>query len=117
MDTERRITVIDLLRHGKCEGGEIYRGTTDVALSEEGWQQMNRAIGSAQHFPWDHIISSPLKRCLEFSKSVSANSGTHVSVEKGLREMHFGEWEGRTMTDVWGKRHWAGKSLCAGSHP
>lgn len=101
MDTERRTTVIDLLRHGKCEGGEIYRGTTDVALSEEGWQQMNRAVGTAEHFPWDHIVSSPLKRCLEFSRSVSATSGAQVSVVKGLREMHFGEWEGRTMADVW----------------
>ena len=26
---------IDLLRHGACEGGEIFRGSTDVALSEE----------------------------------------------------------------------------------
>jgi len=103
MDKEHNVTVVDLLRHGRCEGGEIYRGTTDVALSEEGWQQMSQAVGPEKQFPWDHIISSPLKRCLEFSRSISANSSMQIAVIDGLRELHFGEWEGRSIADVWEK--------------
>ena len=33
-------TVVDLLRHGECEGGAIFRGSLDVALAEHGRARM-----------------------------------------------------------------------------
>ncbi len=55
-------TTIDLLRHGACEGGEIFRGSSDVALSEQGWQQMRAAIAD-ETAPWQAVVSSSLQRC------------------------------------------------------
>ena len=50
-----KTTTIDLLRHGQCEGGEIFRGSTDVALSEAGWQQMRHATQEEDN--WDRVIT------------------------------------------------------------
>ena len=38
------VTTVDLLRHGESEGGEIFRGSIDVPLTEMGWQQMQSAV-------------------------------------------------------------------------
>ena len=42
-----RVTTIDFLRHGECEGGNIYRGSTDVVLSRCGYRQMERVTDAA----------------------------------------------------------------------
>lgn len=94
-------TRIDLLRHGECEGGEIFRGSTDVALTDLGWEAMQAQLERRQPVPWRRIISSPLKRCLAFSRANAEASGLPLVVEPGLREMHFGEWEGRTYAEIW----------------
>ncbi|CAA0082980.1 Putative phosphoserine phosphatase 2 [Zhongshania aliphaticivorans] len=86
-------TQIDLLRHGACEGGEIFRGSTDVALSELGWQQMHDKVATMGP-NWDHIVSSPLQRCQRFAETLASEQKTPVTVCNDLREMHFGDWEG-----------------------
>ena len=87
-------TRIDLLRHGACEGGEIFRGSTDVALSELGWQQMRDKVVSMGDTRWDNILSSPLKRCHRFAEMLATERDTPMTVRDELREMHFGDWEG-----------------------
>ncbi len=60
--------VVDLLRHGACAGGEIYRGRSDVALSELGLKQMQAAVLGLH---WQSIISSPLQRCDKFAQGLA----------------------------------------------
>ncbi|WP_372864408.1 histidine phosphatase family protein [Spongiibacter sp.] len=84
---------IDLLRHGACEGGEIFRGSTDVALSAQGWGQMRDKVAAVSD-GWDRIISSPLQRCVRFAEELSEQRGIALSVDDNLREIHFGDWEG-----------------------
>ncbi|HHO59588.1 MAG TPA: histidine phosphatase family protein, partial [Thiotrichales bacterium] len=60
-------TCIDVIRHGEPEGGRRYRGhSVDDPLTEKGWLQMRSAV--PENPPWQHIISSPLVRCLDFSR-------------------------------------------------
>ena len=92
-------TTIDLLRHGACEGGEIFRGATDSALTPEGWQQMAAAL--APHNGWQQIVSSPLQRCAHFAERFALDRHLPFSLEPGLREIHFGVWEGREISAVW----------------
>jgi len=94
-------TEITLLRHGKCEGGQIFRGSTDVPLSEEGFQQMRDACVDGQ---WDYIVSSPLTRCRVFAEELAQQQGIPLDVDDELREMSFGEWEGQEIERVW-KEH------------
>lgn len=92
------VTTIDLLRHGKPEGGEIFRGSTDVALEALGWQQMRQAVTREQ--PWQRIVSSPLIRCAAFAEELAQQYQLPVSTHEGLREISFGDWDGQTFADI-----------------
>ena len=61
---ESTTTLVDLLRHGECEGGPIFRGSLDVALSEAGLARM-QAQADAQP-GWQHVIASPLRRAAPY---------------------------------------------------
>ena len=92
-------TQIDIIRHGEPEGGRRYRGHgIDDPLSKTGWQQMWNAIPEKP--PWDHIISSPLLRCLKFSEALADSMGIQFTVNDNLKEIGFGAWEGRTPDDI-----------------
>lgn len=94
-------TVVDLLRHGACEGGEIYRGTTDVPLSPDGEAQMHAAISVFGDPTWTRVVTSPMARCEAFGRPLARRLGVELSVEREFREMDFGEWEGRDVESVW----------------
>ena len=92
------ITRVDLLRHGQTVGGEGYRGSTDDALSLTGWQQMRAAVGGAGD--WSHIVSSPLKRCVDFTLELARARDIPYEIDKHLSEIHFGDWEGQTASQL-----------------
>jgi len=85
---------LDLLRHGDTELGGGLRGSLDDALTPKGWEQMR--AGVAQQGPWDRLISSPLQRCARFAEELGARLGLPVEIERDLRELHFGAWEGQS---------------------
>lgn len=91
-------TVFDLIRHGEPEGGPMYRGSKDDALSETGWQQMRAAITEADH--WDAIVTSPMQRCVCFARDLAERCAIPLHIDERLREISFGEWEGRTAEQV-----------------
>ncbi len=92
-------TYIDVIRHGEPVGGQRYRGhSVDDPLTEKGWAQMRAAV--AESPPWQHIVSSPLKRCLEFSQELANDLQINYTVEDKLKEIGFGEWEGKTPDDI-----------------
>ena len=97
-------TVIDLLRHGEPEGGRMYRGGgTDHALSEAGWEQMHASIEKREEkdeADWAAIISSPMLRCKEFSIHLAEDKDISIQVTENLREAGYGNWEGRTPTNI-----------------
>lgn len=93
-------TQLTLLRHGQCVGEEIFRGTTDCPLSPLGLEQMRRACWRAG-VNWDAIITSPARRCREFARELAASLDRPLQLDAGLRELDFGDWEGRPVAEVW----------------
>jgi alpha-ribazole phosphatase len=96
-----KTTTIDLIRHGEPEGGKKFRGQLDDPLSEKGWKQMWSAVNNK--CPWDVIVSSPLRRCVDFASELAQKHNLPLEVDDRLREIRFGEWEGQTpkeLTDV-----------------
>ncbi|GAA5131122.1 histidine phosphatase family protein [Alloalcanivorax gelatiniphagus] len=91
-------TWFDLLRHGEPDGGPKYRGHRDDPLSPLGWRQMQAAIGADDR--WDHILTSPLRRCREFAERLAAERGLPCTVVDGFKEISFGAWEGLTTEQV-----------------
>lgn len=95
---QTQITTIDLLRHGETQGGNYYRGITDDGLTGNGWQQMRNVV--TRRDDWQVIISSPLRRCLDFSKQISQQKHLPLIVETGFQELDFGDWEGKTAAQI-----------------
>ena len=89
---------LDLLRHGETECGGGFRGSLDDALTAAGWEQMRNGI--ATHGPWDVLVSSPLQRCAAFADALAAERGLPLHLEADLRELHFGDWEGRSAAEL-----------------
>jgi len=84
--------VIDLLRHGEVDAeGWAFRGSTDLPLSETGWQQMRSVAASFE--PFDHIATSPLQRCRLFADELNGKQQTSLVTLYDMREMDFGNWE------------------------
>lgn len=92
-------TQIDVIRHGEPVGGRRYRGHgVDDPLSEKGWQQMWKAV--ADRSDWQHIVSSPLSRCLDFAQQLSKKLKIGYSVDDRFKEIGFGAWEGLSPDDI-----------------
>ena len=92
-------THIDVIRHGEPVGGRRYRGySVDDPLTEKGWAQMRAAMPASPR--WQHIVSSPLKRCLDFSKDLADSLQVPLTVEDNMKEIGFGSWECKTPDDI-----------------
>ncbi len=91
---------IDVLRHGECEGGRIFRGHTDVALTANGWRHMESGVGQLKG-DWARIISSPLQRCRTFAEHLSQYYELPLDIAPGLKEIGYGEWEGQSVARIW----------------
>ncbi|MES1941058.1 phosphoglycerate mutase family protein [Salinisphaera sp. T5B8] len=100
---EATATLVDLLRHGECEGGAIFRGSRDVALSAAGLARMQAQADAQPH--WQHVIASPLRRCRVFAEKLAAERGLGCTIDRRLREIDFGRWEGRPVAEVWDQDH------------
>jgi len=99
LDSSSSITVIDLLRHGELEGDEdVFRGSTDDALSDYGWQQMVNALDNKNE--WDFIITSPLQSCSEFADLIAKEESIDLEINPQLEEIDFGRWEGLSPNDI-----------------
>lgn len=92
-------TRIDLLRHGVCAGGNIFRGRCDVALAPDGLAQMQRVADQCRE--WSVIVTSPLQRCAQFAMALAQSRAVECLEDERLREMDFGDWEGRDIAAVW----------------
>ena len=91
-------TIVDLLRHGEPEGGQMFRGALDDPLSPRGWEQMRTAVGDYRD--WQVIVSSPLVRCAHFARELAERLDRPLEIVPEFTELSFGVWEGRSVADV-----------------
>ena len=76
-------TIVDLLRHGEPEGGQMFRGAVDDPLSLRGWEQMRAAVGDCRD--WNTVITSPLIRCAAFARELAERLDRPLEIVDGLR--------------------------------
>jgi broad specificity phosphatase PhoE/ribonuclease HI len=91
-------TVTHLLRHGRTEHTPERRfsGSSDLPLSELGRAD---AAAAAKHLAGrgiDVIVASPLQRTRQTAEAAAEVLGVPVEVDRDLRELDFGGWEGMT---------------------
>lgn len=92
-----------LVRHGETEWNRagIIQGQTDVPLGDLGRRQavmLGRRLATTR---FDAIYSSDLRRCQETAALIVGDSeSTRIVARAGLREIHFGRWEGLTREQI-----------------
>lgn len=86
-----------LLRHGATAATGCYCGSTDVPLNDDGWRQMWAAVEGRE---WQRVVSSPLRRCADFAAALTQRLGLTAVEDARWREMHFGDWEGRSAAQL-----------------
>ncbi|PIP45045.1 MAG: hypothetical protein COZ70_05770 [Deltaproteobacteria bacterium CG_4_8_14_3_um_filter_51_11] len=97
-----RINRLYLLRHGQVmdfASFPIY-GHTDVDMTETGILQMEMAAKRLKLATVSAIYASDLKRAHAGALIIACHHDVPVKVEKDLREMYFGAWEGSTLSHL-----------------
>ena len=104
------VTTLDILRHGKPEGGEIFRGSTDVPIGGIGLEQMHASVKklkvqdrsdySKPLSVYTTILTSPLRRCQSFAEEIAEAENKALNIHSGLREICFGVWDGLSIESV-----------------
>ena len=90
-----------LIRHGKVDGDSgTYYGWSDVSLNDEGIEQSKRITESLKSFKIDAVFSSDLKRARHLAEMIARAKSLPLTVEKRIREMNFGEWEGHSYAEL-----------------
>jgi probable phosphoglycerate mutase len=91
-----------LARHGQTEWhrDNRYVSRTDIALTETGHAQARTLAHRAEREKVDLVFSSPLGRALLTAKPAAAARNLEPETDERLRELDFGEWEGRTLSEI-----------------
>lgn len=67
--------------------------------------QVERLAAAARHVKPDSLWASPLGRTAATAEAIGRALGLEVRILDDLREMHCGEWEGRSFLDVRASDH------------
>lgn len=95
-------TILWLIRHPEPEKAAVGRcyGSLDVALSAAGAVQARGVARALAGMPLTAIYSSPRRRCSEAASILAAGRSCAMTVVDGLRELDFGEFEGRMYDEI-----------------
>ncbi len=93
---------IYFLRHGETTASRTggYCGTLDPDLTPEGYQMAEDFADAYRSLPWVAVFSSPLCRAVATAKPLCEAAGIRMHLKEGLREIAYGQWEGKNPEEV-----------------
>lgn len=91
------LKTVYLVRHGETSWNKewLFQGHQDVELSEKGIEQARRVSERLKGVIFSSIYSSDLRRASKTAQIIAENQEIKVKETSDLREINFGEWEGR----------------------
>ena len=93
-----------LVRHGKVQGEPALNGHTNCNVDPALQLKISEAICN-QDILFDHIITSPLRRCADLAEHLQAALPTvKITINDKIQEMSFGDIDGKpfdTIKDKW----------------
>ena len=96
-----------LLRHGETtfsqSGG--YCGSLDPDLTPEGAEMAAQFAAVYQSTAWEAAYVSPMQRTIQTARPLCDALGLPLTVRDGLREIGYGDWEGKTQDWVKANDH------------
>jgi broad specificity phosphatase PhoE len=98
----RAMTEIWILRHGQTDWNVEgrYQGQADRPLNAVGLAQAEAAAAQLQGKCFAAIYSSDLQRARVTAEIIAGQLGLPVQVDRRLREVNQGEWEGMLTADI-----------------
>ena len=94
--------ILYFLRHGETQASQTggYCGVSDVALTPPGHQMAADFAAAYRSLPWAAVFCSPLGRSLDTARPLCAAVGLEMQLRDGLKEIAYGQWEGKTPEEV-----------------
>ncbi|PSF38966.1 histidine phosphatase family protein [Aphanothece hegewaldii CCALA 016] len=91
-----------LLRHGETTASLTgsYCGRLDLELTPSGAEMAKDFAKFYQDLPWTAVYCSPLKRTLATAKPICELLGLDINLRDGLKEIYYGQWEGKSPEEV-----------------
>ena len=101
-------TLVHLVRHGAHSrvGSTLAGRGSGIHLDEEGRRQAARVAEILSTRPVQAVLSSPQPRATETAALIAARHGLDVTVEAGLDELDFGDWEGESFAALANRQGW-----------
>lgn len=102
MDAEHGATQLILLRHGRTEWNATGRlqGHADIPLDALGLEQAELAADVLGRRTITEIWSSDLDRARATAQAVADRVELPVRTDPAFREIHVGDWQGLTLTEL-----------------
>ncbi len=90
------------LRHGETQASQTggYCGVLDLDLTPAGHQMAEDFAAAYKSLPWTAVFCSPLRRTIDTAKPLCAAVGLEMQLRDGLKEIAYGQWEGKTPEEV-----------------
>jgi broad specificity phosphatase PhoE len=90
--------IIYFLRHGETEASQsgTYCGSLEVGLTDAGHAMADEFATAYSPVPWSAIYSSPMQRAIDTAAPLCEAIGMPMLLRDGLKEIAYGQWEGKT---------------------
>jgi probable phosphoglycerate mutase len=90
------------LRHGETVASRTdgFCGTTDVQLTAAGVIMAKDFAFAYSQLDWTAIFVSPMIRTISTAKPLCELINMEMQLRDGLKEINFGQWEGKTPAEV-----------------
>lgn len=90
------------LRHGQteCSRSNSYCGSIDPELTPDGMEMAQVFADAYSSTSWKAIFSSPMRRTIATAKPLCDVVKLQPEFRDGLKEINYGQWEGKTPETV-----------------
>jgi len=111
------VTTYLLIRHATNDwvGNRIAGWTPGVHLNEEGQKQAAALAAAWGDWPIAALYSSPLERARETAGPLAGRLGLPIQLREAFGELHYGEWEGRSLRELADDPRWQRFNACRGT--
>ena len=94
------MTPLLLVRHAETDMAGRFCGRSDPELNERGRQQIAGLITTLSEHAIRRVYTSDLRRAQQTAEAIAKHFGARLHVRPGLREIHFGLWEGLSWNEI-----------------
>jgi alpha-ribazole phosphatase len=90
------------LRHGQTSfsRANAFCGELDPPLTEAGTAMAAAFAAAYAELPWQAVFASPMLRTRATAQFLCDRLGLQMQLRDGLREIHYGQWEGLSTQEV-----------------